>query len=86
MTQAFIGANYIHNIAQAEVGEYLLGYRGEQALPVKLDIRLRFNPTRTSEWFGGVVELINMITMLSVILSGAALIRERSTAPLNTCW
>ncbi len=83
MTQAFIGANYIHNIARAEVDEYLRGYRTGQALPIKLDIRLRFNPTSTSEWFGGVVELINMITMLSVILSGAALIREREHGTLE---
>lgn len=36
-----------------------------------------FNPELKESWLGGVVELINSITLLSVILTGAALIRER---------
>ena len=38
---------------------------------------MRFNPNLTRSWFGAVVALIDMITMLSVLLTGAALIRER---------
>lgn len=83
MSQAFIGAGYIQNIIIGEVNEYTLGYRSQPALPIKLDIRMRFNPTLTSEWFGGVMELINIITMLSVILTGAALIREREHGTLE---
>jgi hypothetical protein len=30
--------------------------------------------------------VINQITMLSIILTGAALIMNASTAPSNTCW
>ncbi|MBL4606994.1 MAG: ABC transporter permease [Pseudomonadales bacterium] len=83
MTQAFIGANYIQQIINAEVNEYLNGVRVEQNLPIKIAIRMRFNPTLTEEWFGGVMELINMIAMLSVILTGAALIREREHGTLE---
>ena len=36
-----------------------------------------FNPELKQSWFGGVMELISNITLLSVILTGAALIRER---------
>jgi len=39
--------------------------------------RARFNPTLKQAWFGSVMEVINNVTMLSVILTGAALIRER---------
>ena len=42
-----------------------------------LAIRARFNPGLTPAWFGSLMELINHITMLSIILTGAALIRER---------
>ena len=42
-----------------------------------LALRVRFNPQLNKSWFGGVMELINNITMLSIILTGAALIRER---------
>ena len=38
---------------------------------------MRFNPNLTRSWFGAVVALIDMITMLSVLLTGSALIRER---------
>jgi multicomponent Na+:H+ antiporter subunit E len=39
--------------------------------------RVSFNPNLDGTWFGGVMELISMITMISIILTGAALIRER---------
>jgi ABC-2 type transport system permease protein len=83
ITQAFVGASYIQKIITAEVDEYLLGYKETLQAPVNLNIRMRFNPTMASEWFGGVMELINVITMLSVILSGAALIREREHGTLE---
>ena len=39
--------------------------------------RLRFNPNLDQAWFGSLMEIINNVTMLSIILTGAALIRER---------
>jgi ABC-2 type transport system permease protein len=44
---------------------------------VVLATRIQFNPNLTRSWFGSVMEVINQITMLSIILTGAALIRER---------
>ena len=38
---------------------------------------MRFNPNLTQAWFGAMMEIINNVTMLSIILTGAALIRER---------
>lgn len=38
---------------------------------------MRFNPNLTQSWFGSVMAIINNITMLSIVLTGAALIRER---------
>jgi len=40
-------------------------------------MRVLFNPNLSAVWFGSVMELINSITMLSIILTSAALIRER---------
>jgi ABC-2 type transport system permease protein len=45
--------------------------------PVDLVVRARFNPSLNKTWFGGVMQIINNVTMLSIILTGAALIRER---------
>ena len=42
-----------------------------------LALRARFNPELNKSWFGAVMKLIDSITMLSIILTGAALIRER---------
>lgn len=30
--------------------------------------------------------IINNITMLAIVLTGSALIRERNMAPLSICW
>ena len=77
MSQAFIGNNYVQNIVNGEVAAFVQGHRASTALPVDLEVRARFNPNLSSMWFGSVMELINSITMLSIILTGAALIRER---------
>lgn len=77
MSQAFTGSGYIQQIALAEVNEFVQRYRGASALPVDLALRARFNPGLTQSWFGALNEIINQVTMLSIILAGAALIRER---------
>ncbi len=38
---------------------------------------MRFNPNLDPAWFGGVMAIINNITMLAIVLTGSALIRER---------
>ena len=77
MSHAFIGAGYINSIVNGEIEEYLRRYRGATPLPVDLVTRMQFNPNLTSSWFASVMEIINNITMLSMVLAGAALIRER---------
>lgn len=77
ITQAFSGLGYIQKIIDDEVHEFLAHSRSAEALPVELNVRIAFNPNLVQAWFGGVLELINNITMLSMILTGAALIRER---------
>lgn len=77
MSQSFIGASYIQAIAAGEISEFLTGTRDTSALPIRLSTRVRFNPNLTGKWFGGVMEVINNVTMLTIILVGAALIRER---------
>ena len=77
MSHAFIGAGYINSIVNGEIEEYLRRYRSVTPLPVDLVTRMQFNPNLTSSWFASVMEIINNITMLSMVLAGAALIRER---------
>ncbi|MFB0975211.1 MAG: ABC transporter permease [Tolumonas sp.] len=83
MSQSFIGASYIQQIFAAELNEYLTGKRDSSTLPIKLVTRVRFNPNLTGYWFGGVMEVINNINMLTIILVGAAFIREREHGTLE---
>jgi len=77
MSQAFAGNGYVQQIVMGEVGEFMQRYRGVTAAPVELATRMRFNPALSPAWFGSLMELVSSITMLSIILTGAALIRER---------
>ena len=77
MSQAFTGSGTIGQIALAEVDEFVQRFRDDGSPPVDLALRARFNPNLTQAWFGSVMELIGMVTMASIILTGAALIRER---------
>jgi ABC-2 type transport system permease protein len=40
-------------------------------------MRARFNPNLDSGWFSSVMQVLNNVTLLTIILTGAALIRER---------
>src|SRR5262249_55214065 len=75
--QAFSGSGYVQTIVTGEVQTWLQRYRSTPGTPVEVEDRVRFNANLTRSWFGAVVSLIDMITMLSVLLTGAALIRER---------
>lgn len=77
MSQAFSGNGYIQQIVMAEVNEFVQRHRTAASSPVALEVRARFNPSLNKMWFGGVMQIINNVTMLSIILTGAALIRER---------
>ncbi len=77
MIQAFTGSGLVQQIVLGEVAEFVQRYRGSPPPPVDLALRVRFNPALTQSWFGSVMEIINNVTMLSIILAGAALLRER---------
>jgi len=77
MSQAFTGNGYIQQIVAGEVGDFVQRDHRTPAMPVELALRMRFNPNLEQSWFGSLMEIINNVTMLSIILTGAALIRER---------
>jgi len=77
MSQAFVGSSYVQQIANAEIREFTQRYRATPIPPVDLALRARFNPALNPVWSGSLAQVINHIAMLSIILAGAALIRER---------
>jgi ABC-2 type transport system permease protein len=77
MMQAGIGEGYITAIMAQEIADFAGGNSEVAENAVKLSTRYAFNPNLTSSWFTGVMEMINNVTMMAIILTGAALIRER---------
>ncbi|MTD95785.1 ABC transporter permease subunit [Hyphomicrobium sp. xq] len=77
MTLAGNGTTYITTILQNEISGFAARSEGGAALPVSISVRSKFNPNLESSWFMAVMQIVGNITMLSLILSGAAVIRER---------
>lgn len=82
MSQAFSGAGYIQQIVNREVSIFEKDGSSASAA-VQTVIRNRYNANLTQSWFKGVMQLVSSITMLAIILTGAALIRERENGTLE---
>ena len=83
MSQAFTGGGYVQQIVMREVNAFTQRYQSAQVLPVELAVRMRFNPNLTQSWFGTLMDIINHITMMAIILTGTALIRERERGTIE---
>ena len=83
MQQAGIGAGYIRTIVTDRISSFLKRTEEEGNKPVQLIVRRLFNPNAVSSWFKSVVAIINQISLLTVILTGAAVIREREHGTLE---
>jgi len=75
MSLAGTGTRYIQQIISQEVMAFLK--KDEFPQMVNIVTRVRFNPNMETIWFQGTMSLVNNITMLAILLTGAALIRER---------
>jgi ABC-2 type transport system permease protein len=83
MVQAGLGAGYIQRIITSEVADFLSHAEGGLLQRVNLAVRIEFNPNITTAWFTSVTSIINNVTMLAIILAGAALIREREHGTMD---
>jgi ABC-2 type transport system permease protein len=77
MMQANLGTAYLYEIVARETLEYLKVQGVDARLPTKLVVHTLFNPNVESSWFTSIMQVINNITILAVVLVGAAVIRER---------
>lgn len=81
--QAGIGANYIQSIVSDETGRFLRRDAAASGDAVELKLRIAFNQTLESTWFTGAMALLQVINMLAILLTGAALMREREHGTLE---
>ncbi|HBK08670.1 MAG TPA: ABC transporter permease [Acetobacteraceae bacterium] len=83
MVQAGLGSGYAQQIITAEIAKFLSQAEGTKPLPVNLVVHIAFNPNVMTAWFTGVMGIINSVTMLAIILSGAAIVREREHGTMD---
>ena len=77
MSQAGNGARYLGAIITDEIRSFLRADGAVPPDPVDLIVRAKFNPNLHSSWFMSVMQIVNNLTLLAIVLAGAALIRER---------
>lgn len=83
MVQAGLGSAYAQQIVTTEVADFLSQAEGVKPWPVNLDVRIAFNPNLMTAWFSSVMGVINSVTMLAIILAGAAIVREREHGTMD---
>ena len=83
MVQAGVGSGYIQQIISTKIEDFV-SRRGQAPPPaVELSVRIAFNPNVTTAWFTSVMGIINSVTMLAIILAGAAVVREREHGTMD---
>jgi ABC-2 type transport system permease protein len=83
MIQAGLGSGYAEQIINNEIAGFLSHTEGAPLSPVNLNVRVMFNPNVTTAWFTPVMGIINNVTMLAIILAGAAVVREREHGTMD---
>jgi ABC-2 type transport system permease protein len=91
MVTAGLGYGYIQQILTTEINNFVSRTEGHflsraQNVPtsqVTLAVRMAFNPNVTTAWFTSVMGIVNNVTMLAIILAGAAVIREREHGTMD---
>jgi len=83
MSQAGRGAGYIASVITQEMQTFLGRAAPDPPPRARLVVQAKFNPNLMSTWFGAVMAIVNNITMLAIILAGAALMREREHGTLE---
>ncbi|QBF24220.1 ABC transporter permease [Pseudomonas tructae] len=82
MSQAFMGAGYIGRIVEHELRDYA-NQGSASSGPALLSARALFNPNLEGGWFLAVIQIVNNITILAIVLTGTALLREREHGTLD---
>ena len=80
MTQAGVGASYLSQIINREIYEFTGVTRPELISPV---INTYYNPNGESAWFMPTSQIGSMSCMLLILLTGAAVIRERERGTIE---
>ena len=83
MVQAGIGSSYAQQIILGEIADFVFHTAARPPPAVNLAVRIAFNPNVSTAWFTSVMGIVNNVTMLAIILVGAAVVREREHGTMD---
>ncbi len=83
MVQAGLGSRYTQQIITTEINDFVSRIEGSPLPPINLAARIAFNPNIATSWFTSVMAIINWVTMLGIIMAGAAVVREREHGTMD---
>jgi ABC-2 type transport system permease protein len=83
MIQAGLGSGDAQQIITTEIASFVANTDAVALSTVNLLVRIAFNPNVTTAWFTSVMGVINSVTMLAIIMAGAAVIREREHGTMD---
>lgn len=83
MTQAAIGTSYIQFIFAEEIQKFFHLNQITQAPPLQANIQSLYNPNHTSYWFMGIMQVVGYISLITLLLTGAAVIREKERGTIE---
>ncbi len=83
IAQASLGTQYLSEIFLREASAFLQEAGTENSLPILLVPRLVFNTEGNAVWSIALMQTITNLTVLSIILVGAAVIRERERGTIE---
>lgn len=81
MTQANIGASYITQIFRQEIQRFF--GNSTSIMPINTAINVLYNPNYTTAWFMGTAQIVGNLTLLTLLLVGSAVIRERERGTIE---
>ncbi len=80
---AAVGTGYMTATFNEEIARFAASKDVVQVSPVDLVLRRSFNPAGSEVWFNSISALLNWLSMLAIVLTGAAVIREREHGTLE---
>ncbi|MFX0546593.1 ABC transporter permease [Roseovarius sp. S1116L3] len=83
VSQAQLGTDYISNILTSETRAFLVGNPDAPDPALRLELRRAFNPNGDPVWFKSVSSLLNQLSLLTIALTGAAMLREREQGTIE---
>ena len=83
VSQAQLGTDYIANILASETRAFLSGSPDAPEPALRLELRRAFNPNGNPVWFKAMSSLLNQLSLLTIALTGAAMLREREQGTIE---